>query len=130
MHTTESLHTLRTLNWLEKEHRLQTDGSTGRILVQKQQIATRAKLSPALISFHERFAKRGLPSVVPLSGSSCGACHLKLPSAALSELRILGRYVTCANCSVVVWSAEAAKVESPPAAKKTGRKKAGADSAK
>jgi hypothetical protein len=124
MYTTDSLNILRTLNWLDKEWRLSTDGSTAAALVEQQQMATRAKMSPSLVSFHDRYAKRGLPSVVPLSGSSCGGCHLKLPSGVLGDLRAPGRYAMCPNCSVVVWSGEKPAVELPaPSIKKPGRKK-------
>jgi predicted nucleic acid-binding Zn-ribbon protein len=75
MYTTESLNVLRTLNWLDKERRHLTDGSAAAVLVEQQQTATRAKMSPALVAFHDRYAKRGLPSVVSLSGSSCSGCH-------------------------------------------------------
>jgi hypothetical protein len=124
MYTTESLNHLRTLNWLDKERRLLTAGSTAAALVEQQQTATRERMSPSLVSFHDRYAKRGQPSVVPLSGSSCSGCHLKLPSGVLSELAAPGRYAMCPNCSVVGWSGEKPIVELPtPTVKKAGRNK-------
>jgi predicted nucleic acid-binding Zn-ribbon protein len=124
MYTTESLNHLRTLTWLDKERRLLTAGSTAAALVEQQQAVTRGRMSPSLVSFHDRYAMRGQPSVVPLSGSSCSACHLKLPSGVLSELAAPGRYTMCPNCSVVVWSGENPIVVLPtPTTKKAGRKK-------
>lgn len=124
MYTTESLNLLRTLNWLDKERRLLTDGTKAAALVEQQQTTTRASMSPSLVTFHDRYAKRGVPSVVRLSGSSCSGCHLKLPSGVLSELAAPGRYAMCPNCSVVVWSGEKPAVELPaPIVKKPGKKK-------
>jgi hypothetical protein len=123
MYTTESLNVLRTLTWLDKERRLLPAGSTAAAVVEKQQTATRAKMSASLVTFHDRYAKRGGPSVVLLSGSSCSACHIKLPSGELGQLRTPGRYAMCPNCGVVVWSGEPAAVEPTPAAKKPERKK-------
>lgn len=125
MYTSELMNVLRRLSWLDKERRCLTAGTTAAALVEKQQVAAREQLPRPLLSFHDRFSSRGKPSVVPLAGSSCSACHLKLPSGELDVLKVPGRYSMCPSCSVFVWSGEQpAIVEEPEAAKKSSRKKA------
>ena len=125
MHTPEIMNVLRTLNWLDGERRSVVRGSTSEALVEKQQALTRARLPQSLLSLHDRFAARGKPSVVTLAGSSCSACHLKLPSGELGVLRASGRYSMCPNCGVFVWSGEALASETVVApVKKDSRKKA------
>lgn len=123
MYTTKSLHDLRALNWLDRQRRLFNYGSAAAALVEQQQKETRAKMSPSLVSFHDRRLKRGLPSVVSLSGSTCSGCHLKLPSGVLGELRVPDRYAMCPNCSVFVWSGEEPDDELPTPSLKTPVKK-------
>lgn len=108
MHTysMEIMDVLRNLNWLEKERRCLTEGGTTALLVEKQMATARAELPHSVLCLHERFAARGKPSVVRLAGSSCSACHLKLPSGELGMLRVAGRYGICPNCGVFVWSGE------------------------
>ena len=124
MHSIEVMSALRDLNWLENEHRHLPPGGAEAALVERRQTATRLKLPDSVLSFHERLAARGMPSVVLLSGSSCGACHLKLPSGVLGELRTPGRYSMCPNCSVFVWSGEQPAPEVVVPAKNHSRKNA------
>jgi predicted nucleic acid-binding Zn-ribbon protein len=123
MHSTEMMNALRLLNWLDQERRGQTAGTTAATLVERQQTVTRALIPQSMLSLHDRLAARGKPSVVSLAGSSCSACHLKLPSGFLGELRRPGRYATCPTCGVFVWSGGEPVVDVTPAAKKPTRKK-------
>ncbi len=123
MYTTETLNVLRTLNWLDKEHRCLAEGSAAGALVEQQQRAIRVQLPPSVLALHDRLAARGKPSVVALAGTSCSGCHLKLPSGTVGELRGPDRYVVCPNCNAFVWSGE--QVALPvvaPAKKKAARK--------
>ena len=116
--------TVLTLNRLAKEHGCLRAGGAEAVLLEQQQSATRAQLPHSVLSFHDRFAAHGKPSVVALAGSSCSACHLKLPSGLLGEVRTPGRYVMCPNCSVFVWSGQEPIPEVVVPAKKSSRKKA------
>jgi len=124
MYTSEIMEMLRTLNWLDREHRCLAAESTAAGLVQEQQLVIRDHLPHSVLSIHDRFAARGKPSVVPLAGSSCSACHLKLPSGELGVLKIPGRYTMCPNCSVFVWSGEPPTANAVVPPKKTSRRKA------
>jgi hypothetical protein len=124
MYSAAEMNVLRNLNWLDNEHRFLPSGSAEATLVERRQTAIRAKLPESLLSFHERLKARGKPSVVPLSGLNCSACHLKLPSGVLGELRTPGRYSVCPNCSVFVWSGDPPVAEAVVLPKKTVRRKA------
>jgi hypothetical protein len=119
------MHILRTLNWLDKEHRCSVPRGAEAALIAKQQAAARAQLPHSLLTVHDRFAAQGKPSIVPLAGSNCSACHLKLPSGVLGEVRTPGRYTTCPTCSAFVHSTEMSPVQPEVApTKKTGRNRA------
>jgi predicted nucleic acid-binding Zn-ribbon protein len=123
MYPADMMNALRLLNWLDQERRAQTDGTAAAALVEQQQTATRGAMTESLVSFHDRFAARGKPSVVSLAGSSCSACHLKLPSGLLGELHRPGRYSMCPTCGVFVWSGEESAAEVAPVTRKSPRKK-------
>jgi len=63
----------------------------------------RAKLPTALLSQHDRIARTGNESVAAVSGSSCGACHMRLPAGLLAELGQPGRIAVCPHCGVFVY---------------------------
>lgn len=67
----------------------------------------RARLPIALLSHHDRMTARGRESVAPVSGNSCGACHLKLPVGQLAELHQPGRIGVCPHCGVFLFNAAA-----------------------
>ena len=124
MYSTEVMNVVRTLNRLEQEHRRLPAGKAAAARVKEQQSATRALLPTAVLAIHDRFAARGKPSVVALAGSNCSACHLKLPSGELGELRVPGRFSICPNCNAFVWSGEPPPPEVAAPAKKPTREKA------
>ena len=126
MFTTERLNELRSLNGLDKERRATVAESAAGVGLEERQTALRAHLPAEVLAFHDRFARRAQPSVVPLSGVSCSACHLKLPSGVLGELRPPNRFSLCPTCGVFVWSGDqpiAVVVQLAPPEKKVRRKK-------
>lgn len=64
----------------------------------------RSLLPTAILAHHDRLKARGKPSVAPVRGSSCGACHLVLPSGSLSELRHgVDALSVCDHCGVFIY---------------------------
>ena len=122
MYTIEILNALRTLNRLDMERRRLTAGSPAAAEAEQHQSATRSRLPHSVLCFHDRLAARGQPSVVRLAGSSCSACHLKLPSGVLGEMATPGRYSACPNCIVYVWSGEPPVEEVAVAPKRPSRR--------
>ncbi len=106
MYSAEVLSQLRSLNWLAQEVRRVPPGSLEGLHVQDQIAAIRARLPNSILTYHDRLATRGQPSVVAVKGTSCSACHLKLPRGIVSELALAGRFSVCPNCGVFLWSGE------------------------
>ena len=123
MYSAEVLSQLRTLNWLTKEQHYLPPGSAQFAVLQAQLMATRERLPHAILTYHDRLGARGKPSVATLSGSSCGGCHLKLPSGMLAELRVPGRFGVCPSCGVFVWSGDNSPPEPAAPVKNPARKK-------
>lgn len=109
MYSAEVLSQLRSLNWLAQEVRRVPSGSLEGLHLQDQIAAVRARLPNSILSYHDRLATRGLPSVASVNGTSCRGCHLKLPSSILGDLALAGRFSVCPNCGVFLWSGDEAK---------------------
>lgn len=104
MYSAEVLSQLRSMNHLSQEMRRVPPDSAEAILLQKQIAALRARLPNSILDYHDRFEARGKTSVTQVTGSSCGACHLKLPSGLMGELAVPGRFGVCPNCGVFLWT--------------------------
>lgn len=106
MYSAEVLSQLRSLNWLAQEVRRVPPASLEGLHIQDQIGAVRARLPNSILSYHDRLASRGQPSVVAVRGTGCSGCHLKLPRGLLGELALAGRFSVCPNCGVFLWSGE------------------------
>lgn len=122
MYSAEVLSQLRSLNWLAQEVQRVPPGSLEGLHVQDQIAAVRARLPNSILAYHDRLAARGQPSVIPITGTSCSGCHLKLPRGILGELALAGRFSVCPNCGVFLWSGEEGHESIKPSARRTSSK--------
>lgn len=103
----ELLEPLRALNAAEAELRQGGLTAEQRENCERRVSQFRAQLPTALLGHHDRMAQQGRESVAPIMGSSCGACHLKLPVSQLAELHQPGRISVCPHCGVFLFNASA-----------------------
>lgn len=103
----ELLEPLRALNEAESELRHHRTDPERREACQRRAQELRARLPVALLSHHDRMARQGRESVAQVAGSSCGACHLKLPVGQLAELHQPGRIGVCPHCGVFLFGGAA-----------------------
>lgn len=108
----ELLEQLRALNAADAELRHHGLTDERRDACEHQIQALRSRLPTALLGHHDRMAKQGRESVAAVVGSSCGACHLKLPVGQLAELNQPGRIGVCPHCGVFLFHAPAVPAES------------------
>ena len=108
----ELLEHLRALNAAEVELRHHELVPEQRDACLRRVDELRARLPVALLSHHDRMAKQGRESVAPVVGSSCGACHLKLPVGQLAELHQPGRIGVCPHCGSFLFNASAEPAQS------------------
>ena len=102
MHAIEGLKELHSLNWLE-QHAATLSAEKAKQKAARLQIAELRRLLPvSLLGYHERQAREKKPSVVRVSGRSCGVCGLTLSAELEHELRASGRFVLCPHCGVFV----------------------------
>jgi predicted nucleic acid-binding Zn-ribbon protein len=68
--------------------------------------AARQPISAAALEAYDRAALRGLPAVVPIRGSKCGGCHLKVSGEVESAARGKGsdtEFALCDQCGRMVY---------------------------
>lgn len=106
MFSAEVLSQLRSLNWLAQEVRRLPAGSLEGVRLQEQIATVRARLPNSILGYHDQFAARGKPSIAPVDGRHCSACHGALPAALLAELAGPRRFGVCPHCGVFLWSAD------------------------
>lgn len=106
MHSAEVLSQLRTLNWLVQEARRLPAQSPERAILDAQIHALRGRLPLSMLQHHDERARRDLPSVANLVGSTCGQCHAGLPENVVLDLARPGRFAVCPSCGVFLWSGE------------------------
>ena len=82
---------------------LQPIGTTRRASIVHRMDAAKRGLPAPAVQYHEAMTRRGRRSVVPLTGPSCGECHLRLPVATLASLRRPDRFAPCPHCGTYVW---------------------------
>jgi predicted nucleic acid-binding Zn-ribbon protein len=73
---------------------------------QAEVAAARGPAADGWLRAYDRMAARGLPAVVPIRGSKCGGCHLKVSSEVESAARGKGdqnQPVTCDQCGRIVY---------------------------
>ena len=73
---------------------------------QAEVAAARAPVEAGWLRSYDRMAVRGLPAIVPIRGSKCGGCHLKVSSEVESAARGKGdpsQPVTCDQCGRIVY---------------------------
>lgn len=127
MYSADVLSQLRTLSWLGREAARLPAESPERSLLDKQITALRERLPLSILRYHDDRAKKNLPSVANVSGTSCSNCHLKLPSGTINELAQPGRFGICPNCGVFLWSGESDRgASASPLPKPVARPKAAA----
>jgi predicted nucleic acid-binding Zn-ribbon protein len=66
-----------------------------------------ASLPAPFVGFYNRVRRKlqGPPWVVSLTGSSCPACHLLLPSKLVGDIQRIAEPVLCPNCGrLLIWS--------------------------
>lgn len=100
MQTIEGMQDLYSLNWLGRFAASLPAGKARQKAVLAEIAALRERLPVSLLGYHDRLAKQNKPSVVRTNGTSCGGCHLRLPTGLTHELRMPGRFVFCPHCSV------------------------------
>jgi hypothetical protein len=67
---------------------------------------TRAGVSAAGLEAYDQAARRRMPAVVPIRGSKCGGCHLKVSSEVESAARgknTNSEFVNCDQCGQLVY---------------------------
>lgn len=106
MYSSEVLSQLRSLNWLQRELKRLPQRSPESRHLESQVTALRERLPNSILSYHDRFEKKGKASAVEVSGNGCPACHLKLPLGLLGELGMPGRFGVCPTCGVFLWKNE------------------------
>lgn len=114
MYSAEVLSQLRSLNWLLRELKRVPPNSRESRHLQSQVTALRERLPNSILSYHDRFEKRGKPSAVEVTGSGCPACHLKLPLGLVGELAMPGRFGVCPTCGVFLWRTEKEEEKEEP----------------
>lgn len=66
--------------------------------------AARAKIDEPTLRLYDRIASRSFPVCVPMNGSKCGGCHLKVSGEAESAARTKdGKLATCDQCGRILW---------------------------
>ena len=73
---------------------------------QAETAAARAPLPEATIRIYERAGYKGMPAVVPIRGSKCGGCHLKVSSEVESAARGKdpnAEFAICDQCGRIVY---------------------------
>jgi uncharacterized protein len=65
--------------------------------------AARTPLEEPILRVYDRIAVRQQPAVVPIRGSKCGGCHLKVSSDVESEARKGEKLPQCDQCGRIVW---------------------------
>ncbi len=108
----EFVEQLRALNAADAELRHNGLTPSRREAIQRKVQELRSHLPTALLGHHDRMARQGRESVAQVMGSSCGACHLKLPVGQLAELHQPGRIGVCPHCGVFIFNPAAAPAES------------------
>ncbi|MBS0663664.1 MAG: hypothetical protein JSR48_10410 [Verrucomicrobia bacterium] len=106
MYSAEVLSQLRSLNHLTQEVASLPRESREAVLLLAQIESLRARLPNSILSYHDRLAARGRPSAIKVEGTTCRACHLRLPRGLLGELAVPGRFGVCPNCGVFLWLGE------------------------
>ncbi len=74
--------------------------------VQAEVATARAPVDANWLRSYDRMAVRGLPAVVPIRGSKCGGCHLKVSSEVESAARGKAdpsQPITCDQCGRIVY---------------------------
>jgi predicted nucleic acid-binding Zn-ribbon protein len=74
--------------------------------VQAEVATARAPVDAGWLRSYDRMAVRGLPAVVPIRGSKCGGCHLKVSSEVESAARGKSdpsQPITCDQCGRIVY---------------------------
>jgi predicted nucleic acid-binding Zn-ribbon protein len=80
-------------------------------VAQAEVAAARSPVGDARLRVYDRIASRNMPAVVPIHGSKCGGCHLKVSSEVESAARgkgtdPLAALPTCDQCGrIVYWEA-------------------------
>ena len=78
---------------------------------QAELAAARQPVGDLKLRIYDRIAARNIPAVVPINGSKCGGCHLKVSSEVESAARgknpdPSGQFPTCDQCGrIVYWDA-------------------------
>jgi predicted nucleic acid-binding Zn-ribbon protein len=78
---------------------------------QAEVAAARAPVGDLRLRVYDRIASRNMPAIVPIHGSKCGGCHLKVSSEVESAARGKGldpgaQLPTCDQCGrIVYWEA-------------------------
>jgi len=73
---------------------------------QAEVAAARGPAADGWLRAYDRMAARGLPAVVPIRGSKCGGCHLKVSSEAESAARgkgSPGELARCDQCARILY---------------------------
>jgi uncharacterized protein len=73
---------------------------------QAEVAAARAPVDEGWLRAYDRMAVRGLPAVVPVRGSKCGGCHLKVSGEVESAVRGKSdpaQPITCDQCGRIVF---------------------------
>jgi uncharacterized protein len=63
----------------------------------------RKPLDEPVLRLYDRVSSRHQAAVVPIRGSKCGGCHLKVSSEVESEARKGEKLAQCDQCSRIVW---------------------------
>jgi uncharacterized protein len=63
----------------------------------------RKPLEEPVLRLYDRVSSRHQAAVVPIRGSKCGGCHLKVSSEVESEARKGEKLAQCDQCSRIVW---------------------------
>lgn len=66
--------------------------------------SARTKLDDPTLRLYDRIAARNFPACVPMHGSKCGGCHLKVSGEVESAARTKdAKLVTCDQCGRILW---------------------------
>jgi len=101
MQSIEGLKDLYSLNWLERQAATLPTGKARQKAMLAHAVKIRGRLAVSSLTYHDRMVRQRKPSVVRgQGGTSCGACHLRLPTGIEHELHMEGRFVLCPHCGV------------------------------
>lgn len=72
---------------------------------QAEVAAARPAVDAAVLRVYDRVSSRQMPACVPVRGSTCSGCHLKVSSEVEGAIRGRsdGKAVTCDQCGRIVW---------------------------